>query len=155
MEDVSFSLQKLSGYPEPRCEEALLKAVYRVDELTAAITSSDVRAHTHAARSSAEVRRRCSAYRGTYGYGGRSATSSSLCVCVGGPSGFGLLADRSISPGGGDSFGAAADREGGGGGVPVVINPLFPIHRGQRSADGLISTIFSVITMPESKVIHD
>ncbi|XP_056286786.1 glucokinase regulatory protein isoform X2 [Pseudoliparis swirei] len=48
-------LQKLSGYPEPRCEEALLKAVYRVDELTAAITSSDVRAHTHAARSSAEA----------------------------------------------------------------------------------------------------
>ncbi|XP_034402657.1 glucokinase regulatory protein [Cyclopterus lumpus] len=45
-------LQKLSGCPEPRCEEALLKAVYRVDELTAAIMSSDVQAHTHSARSS-------------------------------------------------------------------------------------------------------
>ncbi|KAK9524036.1 hypothetical protein VZT92_017903 [Zoarces viviparus] len=44
-------LQKLSGGPESRCEEALLKAVYRVDELTADITSSDVSAHARAARS--------------------------------------------------------------------------------------------------------
>ncbi|XP_037617632.1 glucokinase regulatory protein isoform X2 [Sebastes umbrosus] len=43
-------LQKLSGCPESQCEEALLKAVYRVDELTVDITSSDVNTHTHTAR---------------------------------------------------------------------------------------------------------
>ncbi|XP_062417391.1 glucokinase regulatory protein isoform X1 [Pungitius pungitius] len=48
-------LQKLSGCPEPRCEEALLKAIYRVDELTADITSSDVSERTRAARSATKA----------------------------------------------------------------------------------------------------
>ncbi|KAM8903567.1 glucokinase regulatory protein isoform 3-T3 [Spinachia spinachia] len=48
-------LQKLSGCPESRCEEALLKAVYRVDELTADITSSDISEHTQAARSATKA----------------------------------------------------------------------------------------------------
>uniref|UniRef100_A0A8D2ZH50 SIS domain-containing protein n=1 Tax=Scophthalmus maximus TaxID=52904 RepID=A0A8D2ZH50_SCOMX len=43
-------LQKLSAHPEHRCEEALLKAIHRVDELTADISSSDVTTHAHAAR---------------------------------------------------------------------------------------------------------
>uniref|UniRef100_A0A8D2ZH62 SIS domain-containing protein n=1 Tax=Scophthalmus maximus TaxID=52904 RepID=A0A8D2ZH62_SCOMX len=41
-------LQKLSAHPEHRCEEALLKAIHRVDELTADISSSDVTTHAHA-----------------------------------------------------------------------------------------------------------
>lgn len=45
-----------------------------------------------------------------------------FCLCLGGPSGFGLLADWSLSPGGGDSSGAAASREGGCGGMPVTID---------------------------------
>ncbi|XP_036947386.1 glucokinase regulatory protein isoform X1 [Acanthopagrus latus] len=48
-------LRKLSGCPEPQCEEALLKAIYRVDELTADITSSDMNTHTLAARSRTKV----------------------------------------------------------------------------------------------------
>ncbi|XP_077955544.1 glucokinase regulatory protein [Gasterosteus aculeatus] len=48
-------LQKLSGCPESRCEEALLKAVYRVDELTADITSSDIIEHAQAARSATKA----------------------------------------------------------------------------------------------------
>ncbi|KAM3857069.1 glucokinase regulatory protein [Diretmus argenteus] len=48
-------LQKLSGRPEARCEEALLKAVYRVDELTAAIASSDITARTLAASTRSKV----------------------------------------------------------------------------------------------------
>ncbi|XP_063733429.1 glucokinase regulatory protein [Eleginops maclovinus] len=48
-------LQKLSGLPESKCEEALLKAVYRVDHLTGDITSSDVSAHTHTARTRSKV----------------------------------------------------------------------------------------------------
>uniref|UniRef100_UPI003AB0A12B glucokinase regulatory protein n=1 Tax=Centroberyx gerrardi TaxID=166262 RepID=UPI003AB0A12B len=48
-------LQKLSGRPEARCEEALLKAVYRLDELPAAIASSDIITHTHTASSRSKV----------------------------------------------------------------------------------------------------
>ncbi|KAM6958326.1 glucokinase regulatory protein [Tautogolabrus adspersus] len=48
-------LQKLSGYPESKCEEALLKSLYRVDELTIDITSSDITAHTRAARNRTKV----------------------------------------------------------------------------------------------------
>ncbi|XP_054479907.1 glucokinase regulatory protein isoform X2 [Anoplopoma fimbria] len=48
-------LQKLSGCPESRCEEALLKAVYQVDKLTADITYSDISAHTRTARSVTKV----------------------------------------------------------------------------------------------------
>ncbi|XP_062236526.1 glucokinase regulatory protein isoform X1 [Platichthys flesus] len=43
-------LQKLSGRPESRCEEFLLRAIYRADELTGDITSSDITAQTNAAR---------------------------------------------------------------------------------------------------------
>ncbi|CAB1441951.1 unnamed protein product [Pleuronectes platessa] len=43
-------LQKLSGRPESRCEEFLLRAIYRADELTCDITSSDITARTNAAR---------------------------------------------------------------------------------------------------------
>ncbi|XP_069377374.1 glucokinase regulatory protein isoform X2 [Paralichthys olivaceus] len=43
-------LQKLSGRPESHCEEFLLKAIYRADELTVDITSSDITTRTHAAR---------------------------------------------------------------------------------------------------------
>ncbi|XP_038573846.1 glucokinase regulatory protein isoform X2 [Micropterus salmoides] len=48
-------LQKLSGCPESQCEEALLKAVYRVDKLTVDITSSDINTHTHTARNRTKV----------------------------------------------------------------------------------------------------
>lgn len=48
-------LQKLSGCPESQCETALLKAVYRVDELTVDITSSDVTTHTRTARNTTKV----------------------------------------------------------------------------------------------------
>ncbi|XP_059183779.1 glucokinase regulatory protein isoform X1 [Centropristis striata] len=48
-------LQKLSGCPLSQCEDALLKAVYRVDELTDDITSSDITTHTHTARNSSKV----------------------------------------------------------------------------------------------------
>ncbi|XP_070786951.1 glucokinase regulatory protein [Enoplosus armatus] len=48
-------LQKLSRCPQSQCEEAVLKAVYAVDELTADITSSDVSAHTRAARNRSKV----------------------------------------------------------------------------------------------------
>lgn len=48
-------LQKLSGCPESQCEEALLKAVYRVDKLTVEITSSDINTHTHTARNRTKV----------------------------------------------------------------------------------------------------
>ncbi|KAM4537642.1 glucokinase regulatory protein isoform 1-T1 [Fundulus diaphanus] len=42
-------LQKLSGHPEPRCEEALLKAIYQVDKLTEDTLTCDLKTHTHAA----------------------------------------------------------------------------------------------------------
>uniref|UniRef100_A0A672Y4U5 SIS domain-containing protein n=1 Tax=Sphaeramia orbicularis TaxID=375764 RepID=A0A672Y4U5_9TELE len=48
-------LQKLSGRPELQCEDALLKAIYQVDELTADITSSNVTAHTRTARTRTKV----------------------------------------------------------------------------------------------------
>ncbi|KAK2856888.1 hypothetical protein Q5P01_005623 [Channa striata] len=48
-------LQKLSGCPEPRCEEALLKAVYQMDKLPKDITSSDVTTHTGAATNRTQV----------------------------------------------------------------------------------------------------
>ncbi|KAM3585042.1 uncharacterized protein V6R79_005940 [Siganus canaliculatus] len=48
-------LQKLSGRTESQCEDALLKSVYRVDELTAAVTSSDTSAHTRTARHRTKV----------------------------------------------------------------------------------------------------
>ncbi|XP_067349342.1 glucokinase regulatory protein isoform X3 [Channa argus] len=48
-------LQKLSGCPEPQCEEVLLKAVYQVEELSMDITSSDITRHTHAARNTTQV----------------------------------------------------------------------------------------------------
>ncbi|XP_070813984.1 glucokinase regulatory protein [Chaetodon trifascialis] len=48
-------LQKLSGRPESRCEEALLKAVYRADKLTADVTSSDITTHTRTAKNRTKV----------------------------------------------------------------------------------------------------
>ncbi|XP_029931104.1 glucokinase regulatory protein [Myripristis murdjan] len=48
-------LQRLSGHPEAQCEDALLKAVYRVDELTPAIASSDLSVHTHTASTRSKV----------------------------------------------------------------------------------------------------
>ncbi|KAM7375172.1 hypothetical protein PAMA_014317 [Pampus argenteus] len=48
-------LQKLSGCSESQCEEALLKSIYRVDELAAGITSSDMTAHTRTARNTTKV----------------------------------------------------------------------------------------------------
>ncbi|XP_067439087.1 glucokinase regulatory protein isoform X3 [Thunnus thynnus] len=48
-------LQKLTGRPESQCEEALLKAVYRVDKLTGVITSSDMTTHTLTARNTTKV----------------------------------------------------------------------------------------------------
>ncbi|XP_041822257.1 glucokinase regulatory protein [Chelmon rostratus] len=48
-------LQKLSGRPESQCEEALLKAVYRVDKLTVDITLSDIATHTCIAKSRTKV----------------------------------------------------------------------------------------------------
>ncbi|XP_039649546.1 glucokinase regulatory protein isoform X2 [Perca fluviatilis] len=48
-------LQKLSGCPESQCEEALLKTIYRVDKLTADITSSDIATHTLTARNRTKV----------------------------------------------------------------------------------------------------
>ncbi|XP_020507377.2 glucokinase regulatory protein isoform X1 [Labrus bergylta] len=48
-------LQKLSGYPESKCEEALLKSLYQVDTLTIDITSSDITAHTRTARNRTKV----------------------------------------------------------------------------------------------------
>ncbi|KAG7241062.1 hypothetical protein INR49_026093 [Caranx melampygus] len=48
-------LQKLSGHPESKCEEALLKAIYRVDKLTVDITSSDMTTHTLTARNRTKV----------------------------------------------------------------------------------------------------
>lgn len=35
-------MQKFSGHPKSQCEEALLKAIYQSEELTADVTSSDV-----------------------------------------------------------------------------------------------------------------
>ncbi|GAA6217906.1 glucokinase regulatory protein isoform X2 [Lates japonicus] len=48
-------LQKLSGHPESKCEEALLKAIYRVDKLTLDVTSSDITTHTHTASKRTKV----------------------------------------------------------------------------------------------------
>ncbi|XP_039462210.1 glucokinase regulatory protein isoform X4 [Oreochromis aureus] len=48
-------LQKLSACPEENCEEALLKAIYRVDMLTVEMTSSDITTHTCFARNSTKV----------------------------------------------------------------------------------------------------
>lgn len=48
-------LQKFSGRPELECQEALLKAIYGVDELTVDITSSDINAHTKAATKRTKV----------------------------------------------------------------------------------------------------
>uniref|UniRef100_A0A8D0B0J9 SIS domain-containing protein n=1 Tax=Sander lucioperca TaxID=283035 RepID=A0A8D0B0J9_SANLU len=48
-------LQKMSGCPESQCEEALLKTIYRVDKLTADITSSDIATHTRTARNRTKV----------------------------------------------------------------------------------------------------
>lgn len=42
-------LQKLSGNSESHCEEALLKAIYRVDELTEDLMTCNLKTHTHAA----------------------------------------------------------------------------------------------------------
>nr|XP_015808016.2 glucokinase regulatory protein [Nothobranchius furzeri] len=42
-------LQRMSGQKESECEEALLKAIYRVDVLTADITSCGVKSHVHMA----------------------------------------------------------------------------------------------------------
>uniref|UniRef100_A0A667WTB5 Glucokinase (hexokinase 4) regulator n=1 Tax=Myripristis murdjan TaxID=586833 RepID=A0A667WTB5_9TELE len=53
-------LQRLSGHPEAQCEDALLKAVYRVDELTPAIASSDLSVHTHTASTRSKVEDACS-----------------------------------------------------------------------------------------------
>ncbi|KAA8579562.1 hypothetical protein FQN60_006655, partial [Etheostoma spectabile] len=92
-------LQNLSGCPESQCEEALLKTIYRVDKLTADITPSDISTHTRTARNRTKVRR-----------------------LWGGPSGFGLFADRLLSQGCRDSFGATANRKGGCRGVPVIID---------------------------------
>uniref|UniRef100_A0A3P8RHU7 SIS domain-containing protein n=1 Tax=Astatotilapia calliptera TaxID=8154 RepID=A0A3P8RHU7_ASTCA len=50
-------LQKLSTCPEEKCEEALLKAIYRVDMLTLEMTSSDITTHTCFARNSTKVKR--------------------------------------------------------------------------------------------------
>ncbi|KAK5891131.1 hypothetical protein CgunFtcFv8_018417 [Champsocephalus gunnari] len=44
-----------AGCPESKCEEALLKAVYKVDNLTVEITSSDISTHTHTARTRTKV----------------------------------------------------------------------------------------------------
>ncbi|XP_076008483.1 glucokinase regulatory protein [Genypterus blacodes] len=44
-------LQRLSARPEAQCEEALLKAVYRADQLTADMMTSDLNAHTRTATS--------------------------------------------------------------------------------------------------------
>uniref|UniRef100_A0A669E8Y4 SIS domain-containing protein n=1 Tax=Oreochromis niloticus TaxID=8128 RepID=A0A669E8Y4_ORENI len=52
-------LQKLSACPEENCEEALLKAIYRVDMLTVEMTSSDITTHTCFARNSTKVKRWC------------------------------------------------------------------------------------------------
>lgn len=49
-------------------------------------------------------------------------------VCVGGPSGFGLLADWLLYCGGGVSFGATANCKGGRGGVPVIIDVTCKNH---------------------------
>ncbi|KAF7666587.1 hypothetical protein LDENG_00098930 [Lucifuga dentata] len=48
-------LQKLSGRPEAKCEEALLKAIYRLDEVTLDIMTSDLNTHTHTASSRSKV----------------------------------------------------------------------------------------------------
>ncbi|XP_061571587.1 glucokinase regulatory protein isoform X2 [Cololabis saira] len=48
-------LQKLSGHPEGRCEEALLKAIYGVDELTEEITFCDINKHTDVAQNRRKV----------------------------------------------------------------------------------------------------
>ncbi|KAM7365387.1 hypothetical protein PAMP_016319 [Pampus punctatissimus] len=48
-------LLQLSGCSESQCEEALLKSVYRVDELAAGITSSDMTTHTCTARNTTKV----------------------------------------------------------------------------------------------------
>uniref|UniRef100_A0A3Q3B127 Glucokinase regulator n=1 Tax=Kryptolebias marmoratus TaxID=37003 RepID=A0A3Q3B127_KRYMA len=48
-------LQKLSGLPEPRSEEALLKTIYQMDELTADVTSGDVKTHIRVARNHKKV----------------------------------------------------------------------------------------------------
>ncbi|XP_028255906.1 glucokinase regulatory protein isoform X2 [Parambassis ranga] len=48
-------LQRLSGRPGPQCEEALLKAIYQVEELTGDIPSCDITTHTHKARSRTKV----------------------------------------------------------------------------------------------------
>uniref|UniRef100_A0A3Q4HC20 Glucokinase regulatory protein-like n=1 Tax=Neolamprologus brichardi TaxID=32507 RepID=A0A3Q4HC20_NEOBR len=52
-------LQKLSACPEEKCEEALLKAIYRVDMLTVEMTSPDITTHTCFARNSTKVKRWC------------------------------------------------------------------------------------------------
>ncbi|XP_029369300.1 glucokinase regulatory protein [Echeneis naucrates] len=49
-------LQKLSGQPESKCEEALLKAIYRVDKLTTDVMSFDMTTHTLAARNRTKTR---------------------------------------------------------------------------------------------------
>ncbi|XP_069568883.1 glucokinase regulatory protein isoform X1 [Brachyistius frenatus] len=48
-------LQKLCVRVEPQCEEALLKAIYRVEQLTVDITSCDITTHTHIARNRTKV----------------------------------------------------------------------------------------------------
>ncbi|XP_030607993.1 glucokinase regulatory protein [Archocentrus centrarchus] len=52
---ATWLLQKLSGCLERQCEDALLKAIYRVDELTVEMTSSDITSHTHFARKRTKV----------------------------------------------------------------------------------------------------
>ncbi|XP_075868506.1 glucokinase regulatory protein isoform X1 [Nelusetta ayraudi] len=48
-------LQKLSGRPEAHCEESLLKAVYRREQLTADVSSLDITAHALAATHRSKV----------------------------------------------------------------------------------------------------
>lgn len=50
------SFQKLSGHLESQCEEALLKAIYRVDELTEDLMTCNVQTHTNAAGKGKKVR---------------------------------------------------------------------------------------------------
>ncbi|XP_028998468.1 glucokinase regulatory protein [Betta splendens] len=48
-------LQRLSARPESQCEEALLKAIYQVDEVSVDIASCDIISHTLVARTRSQV----------------------------------------------------------------------------------------------------
>lgn len=90
----------------------------------------------------------------------RRLLASPALVCSGGPSGFGLPADRLLCGGGGVSPGAAARREGGRGGMPVIMGATsmhrigqILLRRGHRRdvSASLISTTGSVILTGEAK----